>query len=497
VRLLTIPDPALVFLIGASGSGKSTWAAQHFRSSEVVSSDALRGVVGSDEHDLEASSDAFALVDAIVRARIGRGLTVVVDTLGMEPERRRRFLAAAQRTGLASVAVIFDIAPSVCRTRNRERVLPIPAAVLDSQLIRMRETPDQVRVEGWDVVQVIDETTTGSTLEPAHSHGALGASALQAEAPKQLSFILQLSAFPWGENPVGWLADVVSAAGEAGFAGIALMDHLIQIPQVGRAWDPLPEAFVTLGALAGIAYAQERSMKLGTLVTPVTFRSPGVVAKAVATLDVLSGGRAFCGIGAGWWDREHAAYGLSLPPVGERMKALATAIETLRALWSPGTKAYDGTHVSLPDTTLYPRPISDVPIIVGGGGERRTLRIAAEFGDGCNVRSDIATLDRKLAVLRAHCRDLGRDPAEVDVTVLDVPVVGRDRDEVASIVERLRGRKSAPAYAEQHHAATVSDHIGRYRMLVDRGVSSVFVAFPDLAGPEQLHRFAPVTRAFS
>src|SRR5262245_13162178 len=166
------------------------------------------------------------------------------------------------------------------------------------------------------------------------------------------------------------------------------MDHLIQIPQVGRAWEPIPEPWVTLGMLAGLT----SELRLGTLVTPVTFRAPGILAKTAATLDALSGGRAFCGIGAGWWDREHAAFGLPFPPAAERLDLLETAIEMLRALWRQGTKPYLGERISLPETTCYPRPASAIPIIVGGSGEHRTLRIAAKLGDGCNLPADIDVL---------------------------------------------------------------------------------------------------------
>jgi len=271
------------------------------------------------------------------------------------------------------------------------------------------------------------------------------------------------------------------------------MDHLIQIPQVDRAWEPIPEPFVTLGLLAGLG----TGLRLGTLVTPVTFRAPGVLAKAVATLDVLSGGRAFCGIGAGWWDREHAGFGLPFPPAAARLDQLETAIETMRALWRAGTKPYRGDRVSLPETTCYPRAAGQVPVIVGGSGERRTLRIAARLGDGCNLPSgpdDV--LDRKLAVLRAHCADADRDPASLLVTVLDLPVVGRDREHAAALVERLRGRTAAAVFAKRHHAGTAGQHVDRYRLLAARGVHWVFVALPDLAGPADVLRLAPVTRAF-
>ena len=311
-----------------------------------------------------------------------------------------------------------------------------------------------------------------------------------------MSLILQLSRFPWSQDPAGpahWLASMARAVAEAGLQGIALMDHLIQVPQVGRAWEPIPEPWVTLGMLAGL----EPGLRLGTLVTPVTFRPAGVLAKTVATLDALSGGRSFCGIGAGWWEREHAAFGLPFPSAGARLDDLESTIETLRALWRPGTREYDGERVHLPETTCYPRPSSPVPIIVGGAGEQRTLRIAARLGDGCNLASDVSTLDRKLAILREHCAQAGRDPAQVEVTVLDIPVIGRDREDAGSIVERLRGRTSAAAFAKRHHAGVVDEHIGRYRLLAERGVQTVFVALPDLDDPDDVARLAPLAAAFA
>jgi alkanesulfonate monooxygenase SsuD/methylene tetrahydromethanopterin reductase-like flavin-dependent oxidoreductase (luciferase family)/predicted kinase len=489
-RDTAIPDPALVVLIGPAGSGKSVWAAERYRPQEVVSSDRLRAVVGSGEHDLDASDDAFALLDHIVAARLRRGLMTVIDTLGLEPARRRGYLELARASRLAAVAVLFRTDPAECRRRNRARGQAVPAAALDGQLRRMRAAVTEVAAEGWDLV--LDADTAHP--EPSHTPGAMSAASEQRRRPVQMSLILQVSRFGWDTgDPAAWLAAVARNAAGAGLQGIALMDHLIQIPQVGRAWEPIPEPWVTLGMLAGL----EPGLRLGSLVTPVTFRAPGILAKTVATLDALSGGRAFCGIGAGWWEREHAAFGLPFPPAPDRLDRLETAIETLRALWRPGTKAYQGRRISLPETTCYPRPVSQIPVIVGGSGEKRTLRIAARLGDGCNLPSDLATLDRKLAVLRQHCVEAGRDPAEVEVTVLDVPVIGRDREQAASIVERLRGRATAAAYARQHHAGTADDHIGRYRLLAERGVTTVFVALPDLADPDDVLRLAPVAAAFA
>ena len=487
-----LPDPALVVLVGASAAGKSVWAAEHYRPDEVVSSDRLRALVGSGEHDLAASADAFALLDHIVAARLGRGLTAVVDTLGLDPARRLGYLALARSRGMPAAAVLIDTDPVECRRRNRARDQPVPAPVLEGQLRRMRAAAAEIPGEGWDLV-----TTAGQAQpEASHSPGARMAASRQRQRPVRMGLVLQLSRFPWGEDPAAparWLAAVARAAAEAGLQGIALMDHLIQIPQVGRAWEPIPEPWVTLGMLAGL----ELDLRLGTLVTPVTFRAPGILAKTMATLDVLSGGRSFCGIGAGWWAREHAGFGLPFPPARARLDELESAIETLRALWQPGTREYRSERVWLPETTCYPRPESRIPVIVGGGGEKRTLAIAARLGDGCNLPSDLSTLDRKLAVLRQHCLQAGRDPAQVEVTVLDIPVIGRDREDAASIVEKLRGRTTAAAFARRHHAGPADEHIGRYRLLADRGVKTVFVSLPHLADPEDVLRLSSIAAAFA
>lgn len=469
-----LPDPALVVLVGPAGSGKSHWAAARYRAAEVVSSDALRGVVGSGTADLDATDDAFAVLDLVVRARLSRRLTTVVDTLGLDDDRRRGYLALAREHRVPAVVVLVSTPEALCRRRNGQRDRPVPAPALARQVRRTREVADSVRAEGWDVVHAVD----GSDAAPAPVPGT----PTEQARPDGLGVVLQVSRFPWGEDPGGWLASVAEAAEQAGFAGLSVMDHLLQIPQVGRAWDPLPEAWTTLGFVA----AGTSRLRLGSLVSPLSLRAPGLVAKAVATLDVLSGGRAFCGLGAGWFEREHAGFGLGFPPAAERVDALAAGVETVRALWAPGTKAFTGRYASLPETACYPRPVHDVEVVVGGSGPR-VLRVAAELADAVNVRTQV--LDEVLPRWRDACDRAGREPR---LTVLDTPVVGTDRDDVARRVERLRGRTSAAAFAARQHAGTAVQQRDRYLRLADEGVSTVFVGVADLDGPDDLERLAPL-----
>ncbi len=482
-----LPDPALVVLVGPSGSGKSTWAAARYRATEVVSSDALRGVVGSGEHDLDASAPAFALLEQIVAERLRRRLTTVVDTLGTDVGRRRAWLAAARTAGLPAVAVVLDTPAAVCRARNSARDRPVPARVLASQLAARSATRSQLDDEGWDVVVVVARRPRPQHPSPPASPPSPDAQPVECSLSDGV--VLQVSRFPADVDLLAWLREIAEAAEAAGFAGLALMDHLIQIPQVGRAWDPIPEPWVTLGALA----AATTRLQLGTLVSPVTFRAPGVTAKAAATLSALSGGRAFVGVGAGWWEREHAAYGLEFPSATERLDALERGIETMRALWAPGTKPYAGQHVSLPETTCYPRPVGDLPIIVGGGGAR-TLRIAARLGDGCNVPSDEAGLAKVTAYL-ALVQQAGRSVDDVHATVLDLPLVGRDRDDTWRRVEALRGRTAAATFAARHHAGTAAEHAERLRGLAGRGVSTVFVSPLGLERADDVLALAPLATA--
>jgi alkanesulfonate monooxygenase SsuD/methylene tetrahydromethanopterin reductase-like flavin-dependent oxidoreductase (luciferase family) len=391
----------------------------------------------------------------------------VIDTLGLDADRRRSYLAAAREAGIPAVVVLFDTDPALCRARNRVRDRPVRAPALTAQLREARAAATELETEGWDRVERVTGTAQAAAPTTPPS----------TPAPTRMQFVLQVSRFAWDdEDPARWLTSVAMSAVASGVDGIALMDHLIQIPQVGRAWEPIPEPWVTLGLLAGLP----TSLQLGTLVSPLSLHSPGRLAKAAATLDALSGGRAFCGVGAGWWEREHRAFGLPFPETDERIALLSNAIPVMRALWAPGTKAAAG----LPESTSYPRPVGPLPLLVGGRGAR-VLRIAAELGDGCNVPASTDHVARAAAAMNGK-----------RITVLDVPVLGRDRDEVAALVERLRGRVSAAAYARAHHAGLAADHVARYRELGDLGVDTVFVALPDLRVADDVEKLADVISAF-
>ena len=265
-----LSDPAVVVLVGAAGSGKSHWAATPYRPVEIVASDTLRGIVGSGPADLDATTEAFALLDQIVAARTQRRLTTVIDTLGLDRDRRDRYRQLAGGAGLPAILVIIDTPPELARQRNRDRDRPAPAPVLTEQLRRTRQLAAAAADEGWDQVLLIrpyadDIVESGAEVTAAEPRPASSRRRTRPEV------ILQISRFPWAEDPVGWLVDLAKAADRLGFAGIALMDHLIQIPQVDRPWEPIPEPWVTLGLLAGL----DTELKLGTLVSPVTFREPG------------------------------------------------------------------------------------------------------------------------------------------------------------------------------------------------------------------------------
>jgi F420-dependent oxidoreductase-like protein len=223
------------------------------------------------------------------------------------------------------------------------------------------------------------------------------------------------------------LAETVKVAEQGGFATFTVMDHWFQMEQAGSAAEPMLEAYTTLGHVAALS---ER-MTLGVLVTGVMYRHPGLLAKTVTTLDVLSGGRARLGIGASWYEREQRGLGVPVVPVAERFERLEETLQICLQMWSDNTGPYTGRHHQLAETMCVPMPISQPhpPILVGGGGERKTLRLVARYGDACNLfGSSPADVAGKLEVLRSHCEAEGRDYDRIQKTVLAVRPVLADVD---------------------------------------------------------------------
>ena len=308
---------------------------------------------------------------------------------------------------------------------------------------------------------------------------------------------LQIPSFTWPEGTEGigpTLAQIGRTADEAGFASLWVMDHFFQIRGVGSVEEPMLEGYSALSYLAGVT---ERA-KLGTLVTGVVYRYPGILVKTATTLDVLSGGRAVCGLGLGWFAAEHRAYGWAFPSIDERYALLEDALQCLPLLWGKGTPSFEGRVLHVPEALCYPRPLQDrLPILVGGNGERRTLRLAATYADACNIIGELDVVDRKIGALRAHCEAVGRDPAEVEVTQLSTTLVGRTGSEVAALLERLRPRRtSAERFAASVNAGTVDDQIGRFRALANQGVGTAIVSLPDLDDTDPIERFGQVIGAF-
>jgi F420-dependent oxidoreductase-like protein len=319
----------------------------------------------------------------------------------------------------------------------------------------------------------------------------------QHEDPTGLRFALHLGEFvaPGGAPATReWLRSTAFGAEAAGFDAIYVMDHFRQIPQVGRPFDDMLESWTTLAFLA----ACTERVRLGTLVSGITYRNVGHLGKIVATLDVLSGGRAVCGVGLAWFAEEHRAYGWDFPSTADRYALLEDALQVLPVLWGSGSPPFRGLVLDLPDTLCYPRPLQEhVPLVVGGGGERRTLKLAARYADAANVMGGLDVVRRKAAVLRQHCLDAGRDPASVTLSHLSTVLVGRDDAQVAEQVESRRPRRrSAESYAATVNAGTVADQVGRLRELAEAGVGEVAMRLPNIAGGASLEVFGEVIAAF-
>jgi F420-dependent oxidoreductase-like protein len=248
---------------------------------------------------------------------------------------------------------------------------------------------------------------------------------------------LQVPDFTWPNGPATMGADlarIARTADDAGFDSIAVMDHFFQISVVGPPENDMLEAYTTLGFLA----AHTSRAKLITLITGVVYRHPGILAKIISTLDVLSGGRAWLGIGAAWNEEESRGLGVPFPPLAERFERLEEALRIIKLMWSDEETPFHGKHYQLERPLNVPAPLTrpHPPIMVGGGGERKTLRLVAKYADACNLFPS-PELAHKLDVLREHCEREGRDYNTIEKTVYYPFDPGENGAEVNKIVDQL------------------------------------------------------------
>ncbi len=256
---------------------------------------------------------------------------------------------------------------------------------------------------------------------------------------------LQIVEFDWPGSPANTgkkLAEIANTADAAGFDSIWVMDHFFQLDalQMGLApEEPMFEAYTTLGYLAAVT---ERA-QLGAMVTGVTYRQPGHLVKIVSNLDVLSGGRAILGIGAAWYEREALGLGFPFPPVKERFERLEETLQIAKQMWAGDTSPYNGKHYQLAEPMNHPQPLTrpHPPILIGGGGEKKTLRLVAQYANACNLFAFTGTgeIAHKLDVLKRHCDDIGRDYDEIERTVLGMVHIAPGKMSTSAVIGMCEG----------------------------------------------------------
>jgi F420-dependent oxidoreductase-like protein len=239
--------------------------------------------------------------------------------------------------------------------------------------------------------------------------------------------------------------ELARAAEETGFDSVWVMDHFYQLPPLGGPAMPMLEAYTLLGAIA----ARTERVKLGPLVGGVTYRNPALVAKSVTTLDVISKGRAICGLGAAWYDVEHDGLGFDFPSTGERLDRLDEAVQIVRAMFTEEAPSFEGRHYRIKEARNVPRPVQNggPKIMIGGGGEKKTLRTVARFGDMCNLFGDPQTLAHKFDVLKRHCGEAGRDYDEITRSRLGTMIITQDDAQTESYRQMMSNLPASRAAA--------------------------------------------------
>ncbi len=285
---------------------------------------------------------------------------------------------------------------------------------------------------------------------------------------------LHISNFTWdGGAPAlrSTLGEVARRAEEAGVDRISVMDHVWQIGPLGPPEHEMLEAYTALGWLA----AKTERVKLLAMVTAVVYRDPGLLAKAVTTLDVLSGGRAILGIGAAWNADESAGLGLLFPPLAERFERLEEAIQICRQMWSDSEAPFDGRHYQLARTLNSPQALTrpHPPILIGGSGEKKTLRLVAQYADACNIMAyNLDEAGHKLDVLRQHCADVGRDYDEIEKTAQTRYDLGEQGENVNQVIEQLH-RIAELGFTQVHGGLLRVSQPGQLDLLAERVIPAV------------------------
>jgi F420-dependent oxidoreductase-like protein len=273
------------------------------------------------------------------------------------------------------------------------------------------------------------------------------------------------------------LVEIASTAERSGFSSISLMDHLHQIPGVGPQTNWMFEGSTMLAALA----ARTSKVTLGLLVGGVTYRNPALHAKVATTLDIISGGRAWLGLGAAWFEDEHRAYGVEFPPLKERFVMLEEALQIARAMFTQERASFEGQYFRVDGALNNPKPLrGDIPIVVGGSGERKTLRLVAKYADGCNVFGGRDEAKHLMDVLKGHCEDVGRDPAEITKTRLGILAIAPTHEAAMAKVEWL---KQAGLPENRLAAVLAGDPDGvaeQAAAFIDAGIEGLTLTIPDV-----------------
>ncbi|HTX07410.1 MAG TPA: LLM class F420-dependent oxidoreductase [Solirubrobacteraceae bacterium] len=268
------------------------------------------------------------------------------------------------------------------------------------------------------------------------------------------------------------LVGIARTAEGSGFSSISLMDHLHQIRGVGPETNWMFEGSTMLAGLA----ARTSKATLGLIVGGVPYRNPALHAKITTTLDVISGGRAWHGIGAAWFEGEARAYGFEFPPLGQRFELLEEAVQIARAMFTQERATFHGDHFRVEGALNNPKPVrGDIPIVIGGSGERKTLRLVAQYADGCNLFGDVERCRHLLGVLEDHCERLGRDPAEITKTRMGVLVVGDTHERAMAKVAHVPEDRRAFVLAGD------ADEVAEQgRAFAEVGIDGLTVSIPDV-----------------